>query len=220
MLVRGDKLLGENASEEERIRFISTGTYRIAVFFDGLLRSCNIWRGGLMEIFWCHMGPNKMSSCISTFGLKKNLKLYLFLLFFKKYCLFLYRVLQLCIHLCRGQRLMSDESLFSHAYMPVCVCLCRHMCTCACVCVSMCACVSVCMFVWVSEAGGRGWCWIWLLLNLELTDELDCLYVQHLGPSCLHFCCWNYRHVAPAHFSIGVTQVLLTTELMKLWLQP
>lgn len=49
MIVKGDEVLGGNASEEERIRNI--GTYRIATFFDGLLRSCNIWRNGLMEAF-------------------------------------------------------------------------------------------------------------------------------------------------------------------------
>lgn len=51
MIVKGDRVLGGNASEEERIRFIDIGTYRIATFFDGLLRSCNIWRDGLMEVF-------------------------------------------------------------------------------------------------------------------------------------------------------------------------
>lgn len=51
MIVKGDKVLGGNASEEERIRFINTGTYRTVTFFGGLLRSCNIWRDGLMEVF-------------------------------------------------------------------------------------------------------------------------------------------------------------------------
>lgn len=51
MIVKGDKVLGGNASEEERIRFINTGTYRTVTFFGGLLRSCNIRRDGLMEVF-------------------------------------------------------------------------------------------------------------------------------------------------------------------------
>lgn len=51
MIVKIDKVLGGNASEEERIRFINTGTYTTATFFDGLLRSCNIWRDDLMEVF-------------------------------------------------------------------------------------------------------------------------------------------------------------------------
>lgn len=51
MLVKGDEALGENTRGEERIRFINTGPYRIVAIFDGLLRSCSIWRDGLMEIF-------------------------------------------------------------------------------------------------------------------------------------------------------------------------
>lgn len=51
MIVKGDEVLGGNASEEERVRFINIDTYRIATFFDGLLRHCNIWRDGLMEVF-------------------------------------------------------------------------------------------------------------------------------------------------------------------------
>lgn len=36
---------------KKKIRFINTGTYTTATFFDGLLRSCNIWRDDLMEVF-------------------------------------------------------------------------------------------------------------------------------------------------------------------------
>lgn len=55
-----DKALGESASEGERIRFINTGTKRIAASFDGFFRKLQHIEVCSDRHSWYCMGPNKI----------------------------------------------------------------------------------------------------------------------------------------------------------------